>query len=63
MSGQAMPDPEVWPVCPEHHRPYVLRRCYSLTGPSLWLWQSDCPKSCKATPAIHNAAGVVEVTP
>lgn len=51
--------PEVWPVCSEHGTAYVLRRCIVFGNESgyRWLWQRDCPKKCKAEPALANAEG------
>jgi len=54
------PDPEVWPVCPVHSRPWILRRAYSLIGPHRWVWMSDCKKSCKAEAVMHDKNGLVD---
>lgn len=48
------PNPVVthFPRCPECNLAFILRRCYSLSGGKVWLWQRDC-KHRKVEPVIE----------
>lgn len=59
-SDDVMPNPVVWPECPECHVTWIIRRAYVIGGGKgwTWVWQVDC-KHKKMTPRLMNADGPV----
>lgn len=49
------PNPTVWPECSECGAAWVLRRAFTLTQGTMWVWQRDC-KHRKAEPRLNTEA-------
>lgn len=48
------PNPTVWPECSECGVAWVLRRAFTLTQGTMWVWQRDCKH--KVEPILNPGA-------